>query len=296
MPKVMANQIELEYETFGDPGNPALLLIMGLSMQMTAWPDDFCQGLADEGFYVTRFDNRDIGLSQKLHNQKAPSPVTITLRRMLRLRTRVPYTLHDMAKDAVGLMDALSLPKAHVVGASMGGMIGQNLAAQYPERVSSLTSIMSSTGSLLWTRPHPKVLRQILLARPKSASEEDYISYALNLWALLQSPAYPIAEEALKERILRSYRRSYYPQGFLRQIAAITATGNRSKLLKTIKAPTLVIHGTADKMIPIQGGKDTAKKIPNAKFHPIQGMGHNLPPGLLPKLTDLIVGHARQAG
>ncbi|TNE50306.1 MAG: alpha/beta hydrolase [Deltaproteobacteria bacterium] len=295
MPKVKANDIELEYETFGREGHPAIVLIMGLSMQMTSWPDEFCQGLADQGFYVVRFDNRDIGLSEKMHNQTAPGPIKITLRRLLRMQTQVPYTLYDMAKDTEGLMDALSIDQAHVVGVSMGGMIGQTLAATQPNRVLSLTSIMSSTGSLLWTRPKPKVLRHMLLKRPKSSSEEDYLAYALDLWALLESPAYPVPQEKLRERILNSYRRSYYPQGFLRQIAAISATGNRSGLLKKIQSPTLVIHGTDDNMIPIRGGKQTARLIPGARFHAIQGMGHNLPPGLLPQLTDLIVNHAHQA-
>lgn len=294
MPTVTANHIQIAYETFGNPEHPALLLIMGLSMQMIAWPEELCRSLADQGLYVIRFDNRDVGLSEKMEGQKSPHLGRVALRRWLGRSTSVPYTLEDMARDAVGLLDALSIAQAHIVGASMGGMIGQILAARYPTRVWSLTSIMSTSGKRRWSTPQFPILRHLFFHRPKSRAEEDYLPYALQLWRLLQSPAYPMSEEQVKDNILRAYRRCYYPQGLFRHLAAILANGDRTPLLRQIRVPTLVIHGTADRMVPLGGGKDTARQIAGARLHIVEGMGHNLPPGLLPDLSRWIGQHVRQ--
>ena len=295
MPSIKANHITLEYETFGRKEDPTILLIMGLSMQMIAWPEALCESLAAQGFQVIRFDNRDVGLSEKFHGAKAPSPLKILLHRALKSRAKVPYTLHDMASDSVGLLDALEIQSAHVVGASMGGMIAQLLAAQHSQRITSLTSIMSTSGKLRYSIPQVRVLRQMLLNRPKTSQEKDIVQYARKLWAMIGSPDYPMPDELLRERVLRAYRRCHYPQGFLRHIAAIVENGDRSHWLQQIKAPTLVIHGSSDPMVHLGGGRDTAAKIPGARFELIQGMGHNLPPGLVPHLSTLIGQHAKDA-
>lgn len=295
MPSIKTNRITLEYETFGASKDPALLLIMGLSMQMIAWPEELCQQLADHGFYVIRFDNRDVGLSEKMDGQKAPGPLRILASRALGRKAKVPYTLEDMALDAVSLLDSLEIPSAHVVGASMGGMIAQLVAAHHKGRVRSLTSIMSTSGKMKYSIPKTSVVRQMLLNRPKTSNEEDILSYARKLWGLIGSPGYPMPDNLLRERVLRAYHRSHYPQGFLRHIAAILANGDRTPWLSQITAPTLVIHGDSDIMVRPAGGKDTAANIPGARMEMIRGMGHNLPPGLCPLLADLIGEHAKQA-
>jgi pimeloyl-ACP methyl ester carboxylesterase len=282
--------IRIAYDQFGDVSHPAIVLIMGLGTQMISWPEIFCQGLADKGYRVLRFDNRDIGLSSKMHDAKIPGLMKIILYAKLGLTAQVPYKLIDMANDAVGLMDGLNIEKAHIIGASMGGMIAQLMAAHYPQRTLSLTSIMSTSGRRSLPGPSIKILWQ--MAKRSATNEEAHLDNAMQLWALIGSPNYLPAPQELRERIRINYRRSYYPPGYIRQVAAIAASGDRVELLKKITAPTLIIHGLADPLVPAKCGIDTAELIPNAQLELIDGMGHDLPQPLLPKFIDLINSYA----
>ena len=286
---VTANGLRICYDEFGDSAHPAVLLIMGLGTQMIAWPEAFCQLLARGGYRVIRFDNRDIGLSQKLANERVPNLLRLLFASGFGLPLRVPYTLHDMARDTVGLLDGLGVERAHIVGASMGGMIAQLLAGDYPQRTRSLTSMMSTSGA----RSLPRASRQVrrLMLRRAESGEEEYLRYASCLWQVIGSPAYPPGEQELRERLLASYRRCYYPQGFLRQFAAIVASGDRVELLRRVQRPTLVIHGSADALVPVEGGIHTADLVPGARLALIDGMGHDLPKVLLPRLASLILEH-----
>ena len=292
MPKVRANSIDIEHEAFGATSDPTILLIMGLGMQLIAWPEPFCRDLASRGYRVIRYDNRDTGFSTKFEGKKAPSMLSMFLRNALRLPFRVPYTLKDMADDAVGLLDAIGAETAHVVGASMGGMIAQNLAATYPERVRSVTSIMSTSGHRSLPGADPLVTRHLFHARPTANDREAVIAHNMRTIELIGSPAYPLDEEKLREMASMGYDRCYYPQGFTRHVAAIIQDGDRRGRLRTIKAPTLVIHGREDILVPLAGGVDTAEHVPGARLEIIDGMGHNLPIELWPKFIDLIVEHA----
>jgi pimeloyl-ACP methyl ester carboxylesterase len=293
MPQVRANGISLEYETFGDRGAPPLVLIMGLGAQMVLWPDEFCQALAEAGHHVVRFDNRDVGLSTKLEQPRAPKLVRAALASRLGFKVRAPYTLDDMALDAVGLMDALELPRAHVVGASMGGMIAQILAAKHPQRVDSLTLVMSTSGNP--RLPQARLDLQLrLVRRPASGDREALVRHSMELWRLIGSPQYPPPDEVLRAKVERSYDRSSYRHGLARQTLAIIASGSRVPLLRRIEAPTLVIHGAEDPLVPVAAGHDLAQHIPGARLQVIPGMGHDLPAALLPTFTQLIVQHARE--
>jgi pimeloyl-ACP methyl ester carboxylesterase len=283
-------RLHLAYEEFGNTDAPVVMLIMGLGMQMHAWPDEFCAAIAAKGFRVIRFDNRDIGLSQKFDGARAPRPWKLFLRSRLGLRLKVPYQLHDMAEDIISLMDYLHIASAHIVGASMGGMIAQLVAASFPDRTISLTSIMSSSGAQSLPQPRAKVLLQ--LTRKSATGEQAYLMNAKRTWRMISSPAYPVEDAALEERLLSAYRRSYYPQGLGRQMAAIIASGDRSAILKTIRVPTLVIHGEDDALVPVQAGIDTAQKILGARLELIPGMGHDLPSALFPRFVNEITGHA----
>jgi pimeloyl-ACP methyl ester carboxylesterase len=291
---VKANGIELAYDEFGEAGRPVILLITGLGTQMIAWPEAFCNDLAAHGFRVIRFDNRDIGLSQKMEGSKVPGILKIAAYSRLRLPVKVPYLLHDMAADAVGLLDALDVSSAHIVGASMGGMIAQLIAGHFPFRVLSLTSIMSTSGC----RSLPGADRKVALhmvRRPAKADAEALQEYAMRTWRLIGSPAYQPSDEVLREKLSLSYQRSHYPPGHSRQMAAIIASGDRVSLLKKIIAPTLVIHGKEDLLVPVAGGIDTARHVPGAKLELIEGMGHDLPQPLLPHFAELIGTHAKAA-
>ena len=284
---LMANGLRLCYEEFGDKQNPSIVLIMGLGTQMVSWPDAFCDMLADLGFHVVRFDNRDIGLSEKIAVSQPVNLIRQALRQRLGLAIRAPYTLSDMAIDTIALLDALNIDKAHWVGASMGGMISQVLAAEHPSRTLTLTSIMSTTGKRNLPQAPLKVLKQ-MLTRPSVDDETAYLKHAIKTWRLIGSPAYPPSDEDLKERILRSARRSYYPAGYRNQAAAIMASGDRRGLIRRIKCPTLIIHGKADILVPVEGGIDTARNIKHANLQLIEGMGHDLPKELLPRFTQMI--------
>ncbi len=288
---VEANGIRLAYDEFGQPSAPAIVLIMGLGSQLVAWPEEFCSGLAEKGYRVIRFDNRDAGLSQKMEGEKAPSLLKIKLRSLLRLSVKVPYVLLDMANDTRGLLDALNVEKAHVVGASMGGMIAQIFASHFPERTHSLVSIMSTSGCSSLPRADRSVIKSLISRPSPESGEKAFLEAAMTTMGLIGSPGYRPDEEALRDKILLSYRRSYYPSGFHRQLAAVASSGDRVSLLRKIAAPTLVIHGKADVLVPVEGGIDTARHIPDAKLELIEGMGHDFPTPLIPYFVNLIGSH-----
>lgn len=285
-----ANNVRLAYDDFGNANDPAILLIMGMATQMTAWPLSFCRGLADRGFYVVRYDNRDVGLSEKMLTARIPSTLDMMLKAGINRPLKVSYKLDDMATDALELMNALNLNQAHVVGVSMGGMIGQVLAAKHSSRICSLTSIMSSSGDPNLPRASKKVTRALLkrylgLVKPGLKS-------TIAFQRLIGSPGFPQSDDELNEKVRAAFQRSFYPPGFARHMAAIMASGSRVELLKAIKAPSLVIHGRDDVLVPLACGVDTARRIPNAALKIIDGMGHNLPESLVPILTDLVADHA----
>lgn len=294
MPQVRANGINLEYETFGDPANPAILLIMGLGGQLILWPEDFCQTLANAGHYVIRYDNRDVGLSSRIRGRREPKVVRTALAALLGLRVKVPYTLDDMAQDAVGLLDALKIGSAHVVGVSMGGMIAQVLGARHAERVRSLVIIMSTSGNP--RLPGPRLdLRLRLVKQPLYDDREAMIRYSMDTWRLIGSPEYPADEAALRSKVERHHDRAGDRDGFARQILAIIASGSRVPLLKRIRAPTLVIHGEDDPLVPVAAAHDLVGHIPGARLRIIPGMGHDLPAELLPRIGGMILGHAAES-
>ena len=286
-----AAPLHIEYESLGNPEHPAVVLIMGLGMQLMAWPDGFCQELVARGYRVIRFDNRDCGLSGRAPGKKRANLLLAMAASALGLPVRTPYTLEDMAGDAVGLMDSLGIARAHIVGASMGGMIAQVLAAKFPQRVLSLTSIMSTSGNRKVSRPS-KAARKVLLSRPADPKNpESVIEHLVEMFGVIGSPAYPSSKDELRQRLGRSVRRAYEPAGTARQLLAIIASGDRRKLLKTITAPTLVIHGAADPLVPVAAGRDTAQNIPGATLTVIEGMGHDFPEALLPRLAAAIADH-----
>lgn len=294
MPQVQANGIRIEYEDHGESSAPPMLLVMGLGAQLTLWPDELVEALVERGFRVIRYDNRDIGLSQKMEGAKAPGMVAHILMRRLGLKPRVPYTLADMASDGVGLLDALGIDKAHVVGASMGGMIAQHIAFSHPGRVLSLTSIMSTTGNPRLPAAQKQAI-DVLTKRPASADEAVLIEHGMKIARTIGSPAYPEDETRRRALVTKGIRRSFYPAGMPRQLAAIIADGCRRARLADVKAPTLVIHGDSDPLVPVDGGKDTAEHIPGAKLEIIPGMGHDLPLALVDQIADAIAAHTRAA-
>jgi pimeloyl-ACP methyl ester carboxylesterase len=280
--------VTLCYETFGDPADTPILLIMGLATQMIAWHEDFCEELAERGSYVVRFDNRDIGRST--HFDFRPPGLGQMLRRQVRPEQ---YTLSDMAEDTAVLARELGIAPAHIVGASMGGMIGQMLAAEHPDVVRSLTSIMSTTGSRRHGQPALSVYRYLL--RPPPRDREGYIQRSAEVFGLVGSTGFERDEQYIRERAGRAFDRGFDVRAGGRQLGAIVASGDRTKTLGRIQAPTLVIHGTVDKMIRPSGGKATAKAIPGARLMMIEGMGHDLPRGVWPQIIDAVSEHARAA-
>jgi len=286
---VAANGIELAYETFGRPQDPPVLLVMGLGTQMIGWPDELCQLLADRGFFVVRFDNRDVGLSTHLDEVRAPSITDIWLRRI-----KPPYTIDDMADDAIGLMDALGLESVHLVGASMGGFIAQAAALRHPSRLRSLTLIMTSTGSHMVGNPKPALFSR-LTKRRVTADRSDAQANALETFRIIGSRGYAFDEEYLSDLAGRSYDRAHDPGGYLRQLAAIAAQPNRSDGLRRLRMPALVIHGLHDPLVALSGGIATAKLLRYAKFVGYSGMGHDLPRELWPDFVDDISALAARA-
>jgi len=294
--KVQANALTIEVEDTGADGSqaqrPVVLLIMGLGMQLVAWPDQFVAALADAGFRVVRFDNRDIGLSQHLDHMGVPNLMWESVKHRLGWKVNTPYTLRDMAADAIGVLDALKIAKAHIVGVSMGGMIAQRVALAAPDRTLSLTSIMSSSGARFLPGPKSHVLRA-LLSRPNGTGEEAIVNHYIKLFKVIGSPAFPLDDSALRERILRGTRRSFHPAGTVRQMTAIAADDRRADELPKIRARTLVMHGMADPLVPFACGQDTARRIPGANLVPIEGMGHDLPPGVVERLLAPLVPHLK---
>ena len=281
--------VDLCYETFGDPADPTMLLIMGLGTQMLGWHEDFCTDLAGRGFHVIRYDNRDIGRSTILSGASVP-----TLGQIVRRDKRAAsYTLAEMAADGVGLLDHLAIERAHLVGVSMGGMIAQTIAARRPERVLSLTSIMSSTGSRWRGQPALRTYRKFL--RPVAADRATYIAETAALFDIIGSPGFERDDASLHDLLGAMYDRGHDPASVSRQLAAIVASGNRTEELHRITAPTLVIHGTADRLVAPSGGRATARAIPGARLLMIKGMGHDLPRGAWPQLIDAIVENAGRA-
>lgn len=279
-------EVTLCYEELGEGRGEPLLLVMGLGMQLIAWDDEFCAQLTQRGFRVIRFDNRDVGLSSKLAGRRVNLAAGL-----VGLTRSAAYTLDDMAADTVGLLDHLRIERAHLVGVSLGGMISQQVAALYPDRVASLTSIMSGTGRRKASRmPRPSVLGTLFRSPP--SSREGYIEDIVGLFRRIGSPAYPADLDRLRELAGRSFDRSFYPAGTARQLMAVMASGNRTPGLRSVTAPSLVIHGTADRLIPPQAGRDTAAAIPGARLELIAGMGHDLPPQLWPRFAGLIETNA----
>jgi pimeloyl-ACP methyl ester carboxylesterase len=288
-----ANGIDICYEIFGEPGAEPMLLIMGLGAQMILWDDEFCERLAALGFRVIRFDNRDIGKSSKLSGGKRLSPFELLKLRFLRIPVAAPYKLSDMAKDTVALMDALSISSAHLVGASMGGMIAQEVTISYPQRVRSLTSIMSTTGNP--KVPPPTREASAMLMAPPPATRDEYIARFAQTWKILRVGRFPKDEARDLSRAERCYERGLSPAGVGRQLRAILASGSRKERLGAVKTPTLVIHGTVDPLVHPMGGMDTAASIPGARLLMIEGMGHALPVELWPQVIEPIAAHASGA-
>jgi pimeloyl-ACP methyl ester carboxylesterase len=281
--------VELCYETFGDPSDPAVVLVMGLATQMVGWHEDFCEAFAERGYHVIRFDNRDIGRSQKM-----TGPVPTIRQLVLRDKRAARYTLEDMALDGFALLDHLGIERAHVVGVSMGGMIAQTMAARHPERVLSLVSWMSNTGARWSGQPWPTLYPAMLRKPPRDRG--GYIQHGIDLFHKIGSPGFPRDDEQLREIAARSYDRGLNPAGSTRQLAAIIASGDRTPLLRTITVPTVVIHGTKDRLVPVSGGRATAKAIPGARLVLIVGMGHDLPRGAWTRMLDAIEENAARAG
>ncbi len=282
------DDVELCYETFGDPEAPAMLLTMGLATQMLGWHEDLCAALADRGFHVIRFDNRDVGRSQHM-NGAVPSVYQL-LRRDKRAAS---YTLEDMAGDGAGLLDHLGIDAAHVVGASMGGMIAQTMAARHPDRVLSLVSWMSNTGSRWSGQPSPLIWPILIKAPPRG--REQYMEHAVRVFSKIGSPEFERDNEDLRRIAGMSYDRGLNPAAGARQLAAIIHSGDRTPLLRTITAPTLVIHGSKDRMVPASGGRATARAIPGARLLIVNGMGHDMPRAAWPQILDAIEQNAARA-
>jgi pimeloyl-ACP methyl ester carboxylesterase len=280
--------ITLCYETFGNASDPPMLLVMGLGMQMLGWPEDFCEQLADRGFYVVRFDNRDIGRSTRIHG-RPPTPSQLLRRKI----DPVLYDLGDMADDAARLLSKLDLAPAHVVGASMGGMIAQTLAARHPESVRSLVSIMSMTGSRWSGQPALKIYPYLLGRAP--TERDAWIEHMSRMFATIGSTGLPQDTERIRDMMARSYDRGHDPEASGRQLGAIVASGDRTAEVRKITAPTLVIHGSKDPMVSPSGGKATAKAIPGARLMVVQGMGHDMPEAAWPQIVPAIADHAHAA-
>jgi pimeloyl-ACP methyl ester carboxylesterase len=284
------NGIEIAYQEVGDPDGDPLLLVMGLGTQMLGWDEEFCELLADRGFRVVRFDNRDIGHSTMLEGAGVPKRADLFLGR----RATAPYLLSDMAADTIGLMDRLEIESAHVVGASMGGMIGQTLAIEHAGRVRSLVSIMSTTGSRRVGTPTLKAFGIMLAKAPRG--RDAYIERIVKTFEVVGSPSYPMDEPRFRELAGRMYDRSHNPKGVLRQMHAITASGDRTRALRKLRLPVTVIHGTRDPLVRPSGGRATARAIPNARRRIVEGMGHDLPRALWPIFADEIADNAARAG
>ena len=300
--KIRANGLDIEVEDTAEINpldtdaytRPAVLLIMGLGMQLVAWPPQLVDELVDAGFRVIRMDNRDVGLSQHLDHLGKPNMLMAGIKYKLGLRIRPPYTLEDMAQDALCVLDALDVASAHIVGVSMGAMVAQRVAIAAPQRTLSLTSIMSSSGARGLKQAHRDVTR-VLLSRPASGAQEAVVDHYVKLYKAIGSPGFPTPEPEMRERISRSVQRSYHPAGILRQMIAIVADTTRAAQLSRITSPTLVVHGKADPLVPFEHGEDVVQRIPGARLVGIDGMGHDLPPGPVSRILDALIPHLQAA-
>jgi pimeloyl-ACP methyl ester carboxylesterase len=286
--QVSANGIEIAYETFGDPDAPPLVLVMGLGTQMLGWPDGFCEDLAGRGHYVVRFDNRDVGLSTHLDHLPVPSTTDILLRRP------APYGVDDMADDLLGLLDGLDLRRVHLVGASMGGYVCQSFALRHAERLRSLTLLMTSTGSRRVGQPKPRLLPSLVARRGVTTCDEA-VDRVLRTFRVIGSPGYPMDEEHLRELARRSWERGLDEAGYRRQLAAATGQPDRTRGLRRLDVPTLVLHGLHDPLVNVTGGLAVARAVPRSTFVGFSGMGHDLPRQLRPVFAEHIAQHTRRA-
>ena len=290
---VQANGLTICYDTFGNSSHPPAVLIMGMGAQMIAWEDEFCELLAERGFWVIRFDNRDVGRSTRLDSLRTPDVFSAFTLAWFRQPVHAPYRLHDMMLDVLGLLDALKIEKAHLIGASMGGGIAQTLAIERPERVLSLTSIMSTTGHPDLPQPQASTLTALL--KPAPPTLDAYIEHYVSTWKRLRGQTFPGEEERDRARAARNHARGLHPPGVARQLVAILASGSRRQALRNVTAPALVIHGDADPLVSLAAGVDTAQSIPNARLMVLEGMGHSLPSHMWPRIIEGIVEIAEQA-
>jgi pimeloyl-ACP methyl ester carboxylesterase len=294
MAQIRVGDLSLEYERFGTSDRETILLIMGLGAQLTRWPVPLCETLVERGYHVVRFDNRDIGLSTKLDALGIPNAGALMAARMAGEPAVPPYTLDDMAADAVGLLDALGIERAHIVGASLGGMIAQLIAADHSARALSLTSIMSTTANPAVPPGKPEALAALLSPSAPAGDWDAIVARGVKVNRVIGSPAYPRDEATLKDAILADARRSYHPPGSARQMAAVLCATDRRPKLATIRLPTVVLHGAEDPLVPVEGGQDTAANIPGAELRVVPGMGHDLPLPLVPVVADAIEAAARR--
>lgn len=295
MPQIQANGLSFEYDEHGHRDDPPMLLIMGLGAQMTLWPMELVEALAGRGFRVIRYDNRDIGLSQKFDGERVPHVAWHVIRKRLGFPPRVPYTLSDMAADGAGVLDALDIDSAHIVGGSMGGMIAQLVAVNHPEKVRTLTSIFSTTGNPKLPQADKHAMKA-LTTRPASMEEDVLVEHGIMVQQAIGSPGYRADPERQRERVRETVRRSVYPEGLVRQMAAIIDDGDRTARLRNVKAPTLVLHGEDDPLVKVEGGRATAEAIPGARITTFKGWGHDLPMELVDPIADAIAAHAGSTG
>jgi pimeloyl-ACP methyl ester carboxylesterase len=295
MPTVKANGIDIYYEDTGPTNAPVILLVMGLGTQMIAWPDEMIQSLVARGFRVVHYDNRDVGMSQRMEGAPAGNLIWAMLANAIGLPVHSAYSIADMAKDGIGLLGALGIEKAHVVGASMGGMIVQHMAASHAHKVLSMTSIMSTSGRRGLPGPRADIRRGMMKPRAANPTRDEAVAAGAELVKSFSYPDPARPDSAYPELVGRAFDRGYYPIGTVRQLLAIVADGSRVELLKAIRVPSLVIHGGADALVPKDGGIDTAKYIPGARLEIIEEMAHDLPPSQLGRMVDLIAGHAMSA-
>lgn len=277
------------YDSFGDPTDPTLLMVMGLGAQLTSWDPVLCNAIAERGFHVVRFDNRDVGLST--HYPDLPSPKVVPI--ALGFRRTAPYRLSEFAADAVGLLDHLGVERAHVVGASLGGAIVQTMAIEHPDRLISMTSVMGPSGRVFSELPKLRVLARFLRRTPPGREAAIEAVHRFN--ELISSPGWAFDAERDRDRMTKAYARAFDPPGVQRQLGAMLASGDRRSRLRSVKVPTLVIHGTHDVLVPPRAGQAVARAVPGARLEMISGMGHDAPTGLWPQLIDLLTGHARDA-
>jgi len=295
MPNVIANGIEIEYDTFGDLSSPPLLLIAGTRAQLISWPDPLCDQLAKQGLYVIRYDNRDVGLSSKIDYAAAPNMLEVLASRERGEDAKIPYTLDDMAEDAIGLLDALNFEKAHVFGISIGGMIGQIMAIRYPSRVSTLISMMCGTAGASIGAVKPEVASIGMIPPPED--RDGYVEHNVRFFHVLAGSKIPLDDQLTRQVAQQSYDRCYYPEGWARQQIAVLTAWDRTQALKSVTVPTLVILGSEDPVIPVEDGRAVAEAVPGAELLIIEGLGHGLQfPEVWPIWVDAVAAHTRKAG